>query len=58
MRFNAIKMEIYKNWIIQKADYDYYEATNLNDCDSIIKWSKKKEDIKEEIDHEDYLIKI
>lgn len=51
-------MEIYKNWIIQKADYDYYEATNLNDCDSIIKWSKKKEDIKEEIDHEDYLIKI
>jgi len=47
-------IEIYKNFKIEKAEYNYYEATNLNDCDAVIKWSKNKEDIKEEIDQEDY----
>jgi hypothetical protein len=45
-------MEIYKNWKIEKADYGYYEATNLNDCDAYMKHSKSKEDIKKEIDEE------
>ena len=42
-------MEIYKGWKIEKADYGYYEATNLNDCDAYMKFSKDIEEIKSEI---------
>ncbi len=45
-------MEIYKNWQIEKSDYapDYYEATSLNDCDALIKYSKSVDKLKIEID--------
>lgn len=45
-------MEIYKNWKIEKSDYatDYYEATNLNDCDAFMKYGRSIEEIKIEID--------
>jgi hypothetical protein len=43
--------KIYKNWEIRKSDYavDYYEATNLNDCDASMKYAKSIEEIKTEI---------
>ena len=47
-----MKMEIYKNWKIEKADYGYYQATSLSNCDAYMKHSKSKEDIKKEIDEE------
>jgi hypothetical protein len=47
--------EIYKNWEIRKSDYavGYYEATNLNDCDALMKWAKSIEEIKTEIDEDE-----
>ena len=42
--------EIYKNWKIEKADYGYYQATNLNDCDASMVFSKDIEQLKIEID--------
>jgi len=47
-----MEMEIYKNWKIEKADYGYYQATSLSNCDAYMKHSKSKEDIKKEIDEE------
>ena len=49
-------IEIYKNWEIRKSDYavDYYEATNLNDCDAFIKYGKSVEEIKTEINEDEY----
>ena len=46
-------MEIYKNWRIEKADYRYYEATNLKDCDAYMKFDKSIDSLKEEIDMEE-----
>ena len=46
-------MEIYKNWQIEKGDYGYFEATNLNDCDAFMKHAKSIEEIKIEIDEEE-----
>ena len=48
--------EIYKNWEIRKSDYavDYYEATNLNDCDAFIKYGKSVEEIMTEINEDEY----
>ena len=46
-------MEIYKNWKIEKADYGYYEATNLNDCDAFMKYAKSVEELKTEIDEDE-----
>ena len=45
-------METYRNWKIEKADYGYYEATNLNDCDAFMKHSKSVDELKLEIDDE------
>ena len=44
-------MEIYKNWQIEKGDYGYFEATNLNDCDAFMKYAKSIEELKIEIDY-------
>lgn len=46
-------MEIYKNWQIEKNDFGYFEATNLNDCDAFIKYSKNIDNLKTDIDEED-----
>tara|TARA_R110000803_G_scaffold4960_1_gene16549 strand:+ start:629 stop:775 length:147 start_codon:yes stop_codon:yes gene_type:complete len=46
-------MEIYKNWEIEKNDFGYFEATNLNDCDDFIKYSKNIDDLKTEINDAD-----
>ena len=48
--------EIYKNWEIRKSDYavGYYEATNLNDCDANMIIAKRIEEIKTEIDENEY----
>ena len=48
--------EIYKNWEIRKSDYavGYYEATNLNDCDACMIHAKSVEEIKTEIDENEY----
>lgn len=45
-------LEIYKSWEITQSDYapGYYEATNLNDCDALMKYGKSIEQIKAEID--------
>lgn len=45
--------EIYKGWEIEKADYRYYEATNLNDCDASQIFAKSVKEVKLEIDEED-----
>ena len=45
-------METYKNWQIEKNDYGYFEATNLNDCDAFMKYSKSIEYLKTEIDEQ------
>lgn len=44
--------EVYKSWKIEKGDYDYYEATNLADCDAFMKHAKTIDEIKAEIDQE------
>ena len=50
-------MEIYKNWQIEKGDFGYFEATNLNDCDAYMKHAKSIEEIKTEIDeYEQFLL--
>ena len=51
-------MEIYKNWQIRKSDYavDYYEATNLNDCDAFMKHAKSIEELKTEIDEDEQFL--
>ena len=48
--------EIYKNWEIRESDYaiGYYEATNLNDCDASMKYGESVEEIKTEIDENEY----
>ena len=48
--------EIYKNWEIIKSPYavGYYEATNLNDCDADMIIAKSVEEIKTEIDENEY----
>ena len=43
-------MEVYKNWKIEKEDYGYYTAENLNDCDAFLNCSKNIDDLKTEID--------
>ena len=43
-------MEIYKNWQLEKADYGYYQATNLNDCDAFMKQAKSIIELKIDID--------
>jgi len=46
-------METYKGWQIEKGHYgNYYEATNLKDCDSYMIVCKTIEQIKVEIDEE------
>lgn len=45
--------EIYKDWEIEKSDYGYHEATNLNDCDSSQIFARSVKAIKLEIDQED-----
>ncbi len=40
----------YRNWKIEKADYGYYEATNLKDCDAFMLHSKSVDELKNEID--------
>ena len=50
-------MEIYKNWQIEKGDFGYFEATNLDDCDAYMKHAKSIEEIKTEIDeYEQFLL--
>ena len=46
-------METHKNWKIEKADYEYYEAVNLKDCDAYMKYSRNIDDLKAEIDEEE-----
>ena len=41
---------IYKNWKIEKVDFGYYQATNLNDCDAFMIHDRSIEGIKIEID--------
>jgi len=41
---------IYKNWKIEKTDYDFYEAYSLKNCDEYIKWDKSLDDLKIQID--------
>lgn len=45
-------MEQYKNWQIEKVDYGYFEATNMDDCDAYVMHSKSIEALKTEIDDE------
>jgi hypothetical protein len=46
-------MEIYKGWQIEQNEFGYWEATNLNDCDAYIKFSKSLEQLKIDIDEVD-----
>ena len=46
------KIMIHKNWKIEKIDFGYYSATNLEDCDKPIKFSKSVNELKIEIDEE------
>ena len=41
---------IYKGWKIDRADFGYYEATNLQDCDASIKFGKSIDELIIEID--------
>ena len=41
---------MHKNWKIEEADYGYYSATNLEDCDAPMKYSKSVSDLIVEID--------
>ena len=41
---------IYKGWEIEKENFGYYEATNLQDCDAPMKFSKSIDELKIEID--------
>ena len=43
---------IYKGWKIDRADFGYYEATNLQDCDALMKFGKNIYDLIIEIDEE------
>tara|TARA_R110000824_G_C15145990_1_gene670493 strand:+ start:1246 stop:1410 length:165 start_codon:yes stop_codon:yes gene_type:complete len=49
--------EIYKGWEIEKADYGYYEATNLNDCDAFQIFDRSVKALKLEIDEKHILYK-
>jgi hypothetical protein len=43
-------METYKGWKIEYADYGFFVATNLNDCDAYLPFAKSVEELKTEID--------
>ena len=43
-------MEDYKGFIIEKNDFNYYEATNTKDCDALMLFAKTKDLLKIEID--------
>jgi hypothetical protein len=43
-------METYKGWKIEKEDYGYFMAENLNDCDAYLPFAKSVEELKTEID--------
>lgn len=45
-------MEIYQNFKIEKNEVNYYEATDLNNCDDQVLWAKTKEQLKIEIDEQ------
>lgn len=42
--------EIYRNWQIEKVDYGYYEAYDLDDCDASMEWAKTIYELKIQID--------
>lgn len=42
-------MEIYEGYEILKNEVGYYEASKINDCDSLILYAKTKEQLKIEI---------
>ena len=43
---------MHKNWKIEEADFGYYSATNLEDCDAPMKHSKSIYDLIVEIEEE------
>tara|TARA_R110000822_G_scaffold275290_1_gene397467 strand:- start:345 stop:482 length:138 start_codon:yes stop_codon:yes gene_type:complete len=43
---------MHKNWEIEEADFGYYSATNLEDCDAPMKHSKSIYDLIVEIEEE------
>tara|TARA_B110000503_G_scaffold8528_1_gene11602 strand:+ start:701 stop:838 length:138 start_codon:yes stop_codon:yes gene_type:complete len=43
---------MYKNWKIEEADFGYYSATNLEDCDALMKFGKSVDELIIEIDEE------
>jgi hypothetical protein len=46
-------MQIYKGWQIIQNEFDYWEATNLNDCDASMIFCKYLFQIMIEIDELD-----
>lgn len=46
---------IHKNWKIEKSDYGFYSATNLEDCDAPMKFSKTRDEVIVEIDEEEMI---
>ena len=43
---------IHKNWKIEKSDYGFYSATNLQDCDAPMKFDMNIDELIIEIDEE------
>ena len=43
---------IYKGWEIEKSDYGLYSATNLKDCDALMKFGISVDELTIEIDEE------
>ena len=43
---------IYKGWKIEESDYGFYSATNLQDCDALMKFGKSVDELIIEINEE------
>ena len=43
----------HKNWEITEADYGFYEAANLDDCDAFTKYAKTIRELIIEINEEE-----
>ena len=43
---------VYKGWEIERVDYGFYSATNLQDCDALMKFGKSVDELIIEINEE------
>lgn len=48
-KYNFFKINVYKGWKIEKGDYNFLVATNMNDCDANIITAKTIQEIITEI---------